>query len=269
MKSRIFIMTAFLGLFFLPVPGRTEEKKAEAKAPETKYFEVVTIAYSRPEEPDEGGPVTDRVRAEAKKFISTTAVYISGDKFRIDEYNGEGKDRKLRLTHIFKDGFEYTFVPGGGAREYQKGEAKYITENNMCESPCAGVGMKWTDVIRRDWHETSARKVVITKKANEKWNGMDCEAYRAEEKFESLIYHIYYIDLQKVVSRVLLYEYAVPGANEKDFLEMEGSLVKYESGGTFPKETFEIPEGYEDSNVVIERQQRKVIEDIRNQSRDK
>ena len=255
---------------FLPVlAARSEEKKAEPKAPATVYYEVVAIMYNdrdKSQEEESGAGIVK----EPDKFIHTYAIYINGDKLRRDEFDGEGKDRKLIQTYLYRDGFQYIFHPDSEQKDYYKKKEEYVSENNICDGFCYGAGMKWADVFSKYWHKSSQSIPVVTKLPKEKFMGMDCEMYNVEDKLYPVIRFVYYVDSQKIVRKTLYY--ASHGSDDQPGkvwkMSAQYYVVAYEPGKTFPKETFELPEGYEDSQILYERQQRKMLEDIKKQAQE-
>ena len=212
--------------------ARSEEKKAEAKAQETRYMESVEIIYPSADDPT----------------IVSKIIYISGDNYRIEKYDGEGKGRKLDNTRIIKGGYEYMYFPDNGeGKVYSKIPASYAKEKDMYKSAGGDcIGMKWSDALATEWRNTASRKVSITKQPNEKWTGIDCEVHKVTDNLDPERYHLYYIDSKKIVRRWLRYYLLMSESNDKKVLESEWNLFKYEVGKTFPKDTFEIPEGYKE-----------------------
>ena len=234
MNSKKVLRLGLVALYavFLPaLAARSQEKKAEPKAPETRMLEIVNIRH-------------DDLNPTEGDSESRTVIYISGDNYRI-EIMDNIKDPKTLSVTIIKGGDQYNFTPSAPEKQFTKSKATSTKEDDILVGYASGLGRRWSDVLASDWHETSSRKVVITKPPNQKWLGVDCEVYKASEKFDpNLGYSLYYLDSQKRVRRQLHYYPPMPESNGKDVLDMEFSAIKYEVGKPIPKETFEIPEGF-------------------------
>jgi len=210
---------------------RAEDKKAEPKATATKMMEIAAIRH-------------DDVNPTEGDSESRTVIYISGDEYRIETLDNI-KDPKTLSVTIIKGGEQYDFMPLAPEKKFTKTKALYTKEDDILVGHTAGLGRRWSDVVASDLHDTSTQKMVITKQPNVKWMGADYEVFKAED---SSGYLLYYLDGQKRVRRQLHYYPPIPESNGKDVLQLEFSTVKYEVGKTFPKETFEIPEGFSEFN---------------------
>lgn len=231
--SRLGLVVFFAAL--LPVLATlAEEKKVEPKAPTTRMMEIASIHH-------------DDVNPTEGDSESRIVIYISGDEYRIETLDNI-KDPKTLSVTIIKGGEQYNFMPLAPEKQFTKTKATSTKEDDILVGYSSGLGRRWSDVVASDWHGTSSQKIVITKQANAKWMGADYEVYKVYEKLAPTGYFLYYIDSNKIVRRKLHYYFPMPDISEKDILNLEFSAVKYEVGKTFPKETFEIPEGFSEFN---------------------
>lgn len=161
---------------------------------------------------------------------TTMISYISGNDFRSEVFEGQGKDKKLLSTTINKGGFMYILNPA------QKTAMKMAMNGPMAaahKSEGKPQETSWAKVME----EQKKLGYKIENRGREKWEGAEYEVWRVTNTKDNN-YVDYYLDKTQTVKRFV-------GYNAKGKMQADTRIIKSETCKPIPKDALEVPADYQ------------------------